>query len=143
MAEETYDPVEVFYQLLSANVDWDSIGAKLIRAYQYKNIDLRTGDYVVVGPATERDEFLGIGAMEFIRYVTIEVSVMTAESRERMRQLGEVVRRVIRTKENWFVGDRLLLNVRISRQVDRSDIERGLYTLTMEVEWFEIEKRFW
>jgi hypothetical protein len=143
VAEVAYDPVEVFYQFLSANVDWDSVGAKLIRAYQYKNIDLRTGDYVVVGPATERDEFIGIGAMEFIRYVTIEVSVMTAESRERMRQLGEVVRRVIRTKENWSVGDRLLLNVRISRQADRSDIERGLYTLTMEVEWFEIEKRVW
>jgi hypothetical protein len=143
VAEETYDPVEVFYQLLSANVDWDSVGAKLIRAYQYKNIDLRTGDYVVVGPAIERDEFLGIGAMEFIRYVTIEVSVMTAESRSRMRQLGEIVRQVIRTKENWFVGDRLLLNVRISRQADRSDAERGLYTLTQEVEWFEIEKRVW
>jgi hypothetical protein len=143
VAEVAYDPVEVFYQLLSANVDWDSVGAKLIRAYQYKNIDLRTADYVVIGPATERDEFLGIGAMEFIRYVTIEVSVMTAESRERMRQLGEIVRRVIRTKEDWTVGDRLLLNVRISRQADRSDLERGLYTLTMEVEWFEIEKRVW
>jgi hypothetical protein len=143
VATVTYDPVEVFYQLLSTNVDWDSEGAKLIRSYQYKNIDLRTGDYVVVGPATERDEFLGIGAMEFIRYVTIEISVMTAESRERMRQLGEMVRRVIRTKEDWAVGDRLLLNVRIARQVDRSDIERGLYTLTLEVEWFEIEKRTW
>jgi hypothetical protein len=143
VAEVAYDPVEVFYQLLSANVDWDSVGAKLIRAYQYKNIDLRTGDYVVIGPAAERDEFLGIGAMEFIRYVTIEVSVMTAESRERMRQLGEIVRRVIRTKEDWTVGDRLLINVRISRQTDRSDLERGLYTLTMEVEWFEIEKRVW
>jgi hypothetical protein len=143
VAEVAYDPVEVFYRLLSANVDWDSVGTKLIRAYQHKNIDLRTADYVVIGPATERDEFLGIGAVEFIRYVTIEVSVMTAESRERMRQLGEIVRRVIRTKEDWTVGDRLLLNVRISRQADRSDIERGLYTLTMEVEWFEIEKRVW
>jgi len=143
VAEAVYDPVEVFYRFLSANVDWDGLGVKLIRAYQYKNVDLRTGDYVVIGPATERDEFLGIGAMEFIRYVTIEISVMTAESRERMRQLGEIIRQVIRTKEDWFVGDRLLLNVRISRQTDRSDIERGLYTLTMEVEWFEIEKRVW
>ena len=141
MAEDSYDPVEVFYSFLAGSVNWDDLGAKLIRVYEYKNVDLRTGDYVVVGPAIERDEFLGIGAMEFIRYVTIEVSVMTAESRIRMRNLAEAIRRVIRTKENWQVGDRLLLNVRIARQSDRSDVERGLYTTTLEVEWFEIEKR--
>jgi hypothetical protein len=34
-----------------------------------------------------------------------------------------------------------MLNVRIARQVDRSDIERGIYSQFLEVEWFEIEKR--
>ena len=136
-----YDPVEVFYQLLSSSFSWEDIGVKLIKSYDYKNIDLRVGDYIVVDGATERDEFLGIGAMEFVRYVTLRFNVRTSESRMRVREISEKVREILRAKENWSVGDRLLLNLRISRQVDRSDIERGIFSQLFEVEWFEIEKR--
>jgi hypothetical protein len=79
--------------------------------------------------------------MEFVRYITLGVSVRTAESRSRVREITEKLRDVLRGKENWDVGGRLMLNVRIARQVDRSDIERGIYSQFLEVEWFEIEKR--
>ena len=102
---------------------------------------MRTGDFIIIESATERDEFFGLGAMEFVRYVTIRMSVMTAESRHRVRELSEKVRDVLRRKENWVVGDRIMLNLRISREIDRSDIERGIYSQQIEVEWFEIEKR--
>jgi len=137
----TYDPVEEFYAMITSAFNWVDFNVNVIRAYEYKNIDLRVGDYLVIEGATERDEFLGIGGMEFVRYITLGVSVRTAESRARVREITEKLRDVLRRKENWDIGGRLMLNVRISRQVDRSDIERGIYSQFLEVEWFEIEKR--
>jgi hypothetical protein len=136
-----YDPVEEFYTMITSAFDWARLNVNVIRAYEYKNIDLRVGDYLIIEGATERDEFLGIGGMEFVRYITLGVSVRTAESRARVREITEKLRDVLRGKENWDVGGRLMLNVRIARQVDRSDIERGIYSQFLEVEWFEIEKR--
>jgi hypothetical protein len=136
-----YDPVEEFYTMITSAFNWGGFNVTVIRVYEYKNIDLRSGDYLVIEGATERDEFLGIGGMEFVRYITLGVSVRTAESRSRVREITEKLRDVLRGKENWDVGGRLMLNVRIARQVDRSDIERGIYSQFLEVEWFEIEKR--
>jgi hypothetical protein len=136
-----YDPVEEFYTMITSAFNWSDFNVTVIRAYEFKNIDLRSGDYLIVEGATERDEFLGIGGMEFVRYITLGVSVRTAESRARVREITEKLRDLLRGKENWNVGDRLMLNVRIARQVDRSDIERGIYSQFLEVEWFEIEKR--
>jgi hypothetical protein len=140
MAED-YDPVEIFYSMITNAFDWSSINVNVIRGYEYKNIDLRVGDYLVIGSATERDEFLGIGGLEFVRYITLNVSTRTGESRSRSREISEKLRTVLRAKENWVVGSRLLLNVRISREQDGSDYERGIYSQIFEVEWFEIEKR--
>jgi len=136
-----YDPVEEFYTMITSAFNWADLNVAVIRSYEYKNIDLRSRDYLVIEGATERDEFLGIGGMEFVRYITLGVSIRTAESRSRVREITEKLRDVLRRKENWEVGDRLMLNVRIARQVDRSDIERGIYSQFLEVEWFEIEKR--
>ena len=102
---------------------------------------MRTGDFVVIETAIERDEFLGIGAMEFIRYVTLRLNVRTAESRYRVREISEKIRTIVRMKENWFVDGHLLLNLRIAREIDRSDTERHIYSQEIEIEWFEIEKR--
>jgi len=138
---DVYDPIEIFYKLISSAYDWESVDVKVVKAYEYKNIDLRTADYIIVESATERDEFLGIGAMEFIRFVNLTFSVKTMASRFRVREISEKVREILRKKENWFIDDHLLLNLRIVRENDRSDIERGIFSQNFEVEWFEIEKR--
>jgi len=139
--DDVYDPIEIFHKLLVSNHDWEADGVKVVKAYDYKNIDLRTGDFVVIETAIERDEFLGIGAMEFIRYVTLRLDVKTAESRYRVREISEKIRNIVRMKENWFVDGHLLLNLRIAREIDRSDTERHIYSQEIEIEWFEIEKR--
>ncbi|MCS7136738.1 MAG: hypothetical protein NZ941_00030, partial [Candidatus Caldarchaeum sp.] len=139
----TYDPVDAVVKILSDNWPEEVSRPTIGKLYEFKQIDLRAGDYVLVGRVNERQEFLGIGGLEYSRYVSVEIIVQTMESRERALELINRVRGIIRLKENWVYeqgGDSwLLLNMILRRVNDRSEIERGIYSFVGEVEWFTIE----
>jgi len=72
-----YDPIEVLYKILVSARDWEADSIELVRVYDLRTFT-RTGDYIVIGPSNERQEFLGIGGFEYTRYVTVGVAVYTA-----------------------------------------------------------------
>jgi Ribonuclease G/E len=55
-----YDPVEEFYTMITSAFNWEDFNVTVIRAYEYKNIDLRSGDYLVIEGATEGMNFWGL-----------------------------------------------------------------------------------
>lgn len=136
-----YDPIEAFIGIMKQNHDWEAEGVEIMPAWGVKAYDLRQTDVMVVGPVDEEDDFLGIGGLEFTRYVRLTVRVDTAKSRERAVQLVRLVRNILRRKENWLYDGRVLLNMRISGVFDLSDRQKGIYSFEIHVEWFTIEVR--
>jgi len=133
-----YDPIEVLYKILVSARDWEADSIELVRVYDLRTFT-RTGDYIVIGPSNERQEFLGIGGFEYTRYVTVGVAVYTAESRERAKEMIRMVRDILRNKSNWSYDGAVLLNVILARVSDNTDYERNLWSYRGEVEWFTIE----
>lgn len=135
----SYDPAEDLLSLLKAALV-DEVGIVVEKEWELKNIDLNQADYVLIRGVDEEDEHFGIGGLEFTRYVTADILVKSSQGRERVRKLGEMIRTYLRRKENWMVGDRLLLNM-VVRNGDLTTTERGIWSLTLTVQWFQIEVR--
>lgn len=136
-----YDPQEIVYKLISRVCNWENEGVKVVMEYDLKNVDLRVGDYIIVGSCVENEEPISLSAVDYVRYVAIEISIRTTQGRGRVREIARKIREHIREKDNWEVDGIILLNFRISSQRDRSDYERGIYTQDIEFEWFTIEKK--
>lgn len=111
------------------------------REWVIRNIDVTEQDYVLIRDIEEEYEFLGIGGMEFTRFLTARVLVKSAAGRERVRQLEETIRNYLRAKENWLVSGRVLYNLVVRRTGDLSMTERGIWSQEMEITWFQIEVR--
>ncbi|MEM1800933.1 MAG: hypothetical protein QXF58_04250 [Desulfurococcaceae archaeon] len=136
-----YDPTDDMLTLLKGAFEGEEGRTVFIgREWELKNLDLNQMDYILIRDAYEEDEYLGIGGMEFVRNITVELIIKTNLGRERVRELGEKLRRYLRGKENWMVGERLLLNLQV-RSGDLSRDERGIWSLVIVVEWFQIEVR--
>ena len=89
----TYDPVDDVISILNNN--WDSSISKpnIIKAYNIRAVDLRRGDYIIVGQVSEADDYVGI-PLEFRRTAVISIMVKTKTSRERVREIAEEVRSI-------------------------------------------------
>jgi len=124
-----YDPVDDVITMLDEN--WSSSITKpnIIKAYDIRAVDLRRGDYVIVGQVSESDEYFGI-PMEFRRVAMVSIMVKTKTSRSRMRELAEEVRRILRDKDVWRENGYYL--VRLTRAVDMTDRERKVYTIVFD-----------
>lgn len=133
-----FDPVEVIYKILG-NYNWESEGVQVVRQWEAKAIDLRKSDYIIIGGVRERDEFLGIGAREYMRRVSVRLQIRVAESRERAREIVNKVRQIFRNKDNWFLDGVWHLNMQIVDISDRTDAERRVFTHLLEISWFVVE----
>ena len=132
-----YDPADDLMTLLE-NALADEQDVKIYKEWEIRDLDLLSGDYVLIRSISEEDEYLGIGGMEFMRHVVASVMIRTAESRERVRELEEKIRTYFRTKANWVVNGRTLLNLFVTTG-DLTRTERGIWTQEIEVFWFTIE----
>lgn len=132
-----YDPADDLMTLLE-NALADEQDVKIYKEWEIRDLDLLSGDYVLIRSISEEDEYLGIGGMEFMRHVVASVMIRTAESRERVRELEEKIRAYFRTKANWVVNGRTLLNLYVTTG-DLTRTERGIWTQEIEVFWFTIE----
>jgi hypothetical protein len=132
-----YDPSEDIVTLLS-NALADEPDVKILRIWEVRDIDLLSGDFALIRSQDVEDEFLGIGAREYRRNVFVQFQLRTAESRERLIQLAEKVRRYFRNSQNWRIGTRQLLNLFLTNR-DLVEVERGIWSMDFEAQWFVIE----
>ncbi|RLG67510.1 hypothetical protein DRN93_04410 [archaeon] len=132
-----YDPVDDVISILNNN--WDSSISKpnIIKAYNIRAVDLRRGDYIIVGQVSEADDYVGI-PLEFRRTAVISIMVKTKTSRERVREIAEEVRSILRDKDVW--RDNGYLMMRLTRAVDMTDRERKIYTIVFDAVLQRLEK---
>jgi len=132
-----YDPVDDVISILNNN--WDSSISKpnIIKAYNIRAVDLRRGDYIIVGQVSEADDYVGI-PLEFRRTAVISIMVKTKTSRERVREIAEEVRSILRDKDVW--RDNGYLMMRLTRAVDMTDRERKIYTIVFDAVLQKLEK---
>jgi len=132
-----YDPVDDVISILNNN--WDSIISKpnIIKAYNIRAVDLRRGDYIIVGQVSEADDYVGI-PLEFRRTAVVSIMVKTKTSRERVREIAEEVRSILRDKDVW--RDNGYLMMRLTRAVDMTDRERKIYTIVFDAVLQRLEK---
>ena len=125
----TYDPVDDMISILDDN--WSSSVTKpnIIKAYDIRAVDLRRGDYVIIGQVSEADDYVGV-PLEFRRTAVVSIMLKTKTSRDRAREMAEEVRRILRDKDVW--RDNGYLMMRLTRAVDMTDRERKVYTIVFD-----------
>lgn len=122
------DVLEEFYQIINNNWNESISKPEIIKAIDYRSLDLLNKDYVILNTTTVSDEFLGIGGKEFKCNVAVSIVVKTARSRERLIEIFEEVRRILRSKENWGSFRYIL----VGKASDLSDRERKIYTYAFD-----------
>ncbi|MGQ9642013.1 MAG: hypothetical protein ACUVUF_07825 [Candidatus Bathycorpusculaceae bacterium] len=109
--------------------------AEIIRAIDYRSIDLMNHDYVILDVIEISDSFLGMGAKEYRKDFVVNVVIKTGKSRSRAWEMLEECRRIFRTKDYW--GDYLFFLM--SRAVDLSERERKIFSFAFTVTCSKIE----
>lgn len=133
----SYDPIELAYSALVECFEND-MNVNVVRVYEIKQVDLRSGDYVIVFGAAEDDDFLGIGGHEYLRTITVEVVLRTGEGRQRIREMEERVRTFFRNKDNWRkLGDNVIGVLVGLRDVRAS--ETNIWTADLDIRWQKVD----
>jgi len=104
----------------------------------FRYIPINT-EYVLVNSLAQGDNFLGIGAVDYLRDVGVSVMVHTSQGRTRMIQMLEECRRIIRTKSKWTVNGNKYDMVQMSVDTDLSDRKRKDWSISFDVTAILIE----
>jgi hypothetical protein len=91
-------------------------------------VDLQNYDYVVIHAPTVLQEFLGIGAKEYLLRSKIRITVRSSDL-DRAKILRDEVLRITRDKELW--GGWLNLRVELVEAI--MDKERKIFSYTFEL----------
>jgi len=108
---------------------------RIVLAREVRMIDLQAGDIIVIDAPTEEEEFFGIGARDYLKRARCALHIRTSVGAERAEKMLQVVRSVLRKKENWS-GWALLRFVALESLMDR---EKKIYSFTAEVEAIKSE----
>jgi len=129
------DILDEIFNIINENWNDEVEKPEIVKAIDYRSLDLQNKDYVILNQTTTADSFLGIGGREYRCDVAVSVVVKSGRSRERVWEIFEEVRRILRTKSNWSPYVYMLTG----RTVDLSDRERKIYTFAFDVIAWKVE----
>jgi hypothetical protein len=122
--------------ILESNWDETVVGKpRIVLSREVRMIDLQAGDIIVIDAPTEEEEFFGIGATDYLKRARCALHIRTSVGAEQAKKMLQVVRSVLRKKENWS-GWALLRFAALESLMDR---EKKIYSFTAEVEAIKSE----
>lgn len=128
------DPLQDFRDILYNNWNISTGGTKptIEKEMDFRALPINQ-EFVLVNSLSEGDQFNGIGAVDYIRDVGVNVQVYTNLGRDRLRQMTEECRRMIRKKANWKPNGHMYDRVLMSVTTDLSDERRKDWRISFDV----------
>ena len=132
----TFDPAEELKTLLNTKWNTEIEKPEIIRTIEHRSYNVIDKDVIMIGQTMETDEPFGIGGRDYKRNIIMLITVKTTKSYERMQEMAEEVRRILRTPENWSPFHFFIM----TNKVDLSQREAKIYSSTFDVLAYRFER---
>lgn len=134
------NPEYDFYYILSNAWSLDDPKPLIDAEYNYRSTDVAHNESILIKLISENESFLGLGALEYKRDLTLIVTIRTGGDRNRKSALYAEVKRIFRTIGYWSGGGGTgYNNLLVVNTVDRVGEMRKMSELILTVTCWRAE----